>query len=198
MWTAVPFFLSLAVAWHHLSRGRAARGLVLLVLAFGLADAFLVRGWVLGIRDEWTRILEIALWAAGAGEFLLLARRKLFLGTERGRKARRGLFLQGGRCYALGDSAGAVRHFRRAARLDPWSPSVQVWLGFSLLLHGKRLGARRAFKRALARDPSGCWAYTVQRGMPRTRRPRRGGGAPKGGLPGEEGKKGGRKRKVPA
>ncbi len=199
MWVAVPFLLALAVAWHHLSKGRTSRGLILLVLAFGLLDAFLVRRWVLGIRDTWSLALEAALGAAAAGEFLLLAWRGLYLRTGRGRQARRELFLQGGRCYALGDSAGAARLFRRAARLDPWSPSVRAWLGFSLLLQGRKMAARRAFKGALARDSSGSWAYTVERGLARSRKARPGKGEAGGNHSGVGvKKKGGRKRKVPA
>ena len=198
MWVVLPFCMALGVVWHHLAWGRTRRGLGLLVLAFGLLDAFLVRGWVLGFWDGWTRALEIALWVVGAGEVVLLARRKLYMGGRKGREAWRSLFLQGGRHYAQGDGEGAARLFRKAARLNPWSPSPQVWLAFSLLLQGRRGGARRAFKRAAARDRSGDWSHVIRRGLVRTRAKGGEKESPGSAPPRGEGRKGGRKRKVPA
>ncbi len=197
MWFFLPFFLALGVSWHHLARGRTSRGLFCLVLAFGLLDAFLVRGWILARWDGWTRSLEGALWVVGAGEFLLLLRRKILLSTRKGAEAWKDLFLQGGRHYAQGDIEGAARLFGKAARLDPWAPSPHAWKGFCLLLQGKRRRARGAFRRALARDRKGEWDHTIRRGLSRARG-RGGGKALAGAPPAGRGKGEGRKRKVPA
>lgn len=199
MWILVPFLIALVTVWHHMSRGRTGRGLLLLVLAFGLLDAYLVRGWIQERRDLWTRILEWGLWITAVGEAALLLRRRLLLARRKGRRALRGLFLQGGKLYAQGDGDGTVRIFRKAARLDPWSPSPQVWLGYALLLLGRRFGARRAFRRAAARDRNGEWAHAIRRGLLRAGARPGGKDRVSAGTGGRrEGNPGRGKRRVPA
>jgi len=196
MWFLLPFLAALGAAWHHLARGRTARGLAVLVLAFFLVDAFLVRGWVLGLWDGWTRAFLAGTWGLGFWEVGALAWRKFRLATRKGRDTWRDLFLQGGRYYAQGDGEGAARFFGRAARLNPWAPSPHVWMGFSYLLQGRRGRAKRAFRRALARDRAGDWIHPVRRGLVRCGKGR--------GKAGEEGTlrknppAGRGKRKVPA